>query len=681
MNAIPALLLVTVILSPGGPLPAAVRPAAQSVAPAERQAGTQPARPAPVTTDAKADAYYAFLQARQHEIDGDVEGAVKLYQEAARLDPSSGAILAELAALYARQNQMRQAVTTAEAALKVNKDTVEAHSVLGSIYASYAQAEGAGRTAAASAAEKDYAARAIAHLEIVLNARGATAGPDLLITLARLYLKMSAPDKAIPLLARFVQQEPDAIEGIALLAEAYTQAGRDEDATKLLERSAEQEPSFYPMLADMYERSGRWNDAADTYQKAVQRGTTSPEVRRRWAVALLNARRPGDAARARDLLQQIVGANPKDTRALYLLAQAQRDLNDYQAAEATARQLIAADPQGASGPYALAQVYEQQHEYRKVADTLQALVDRIGPQDAAAAGLDLTPVLLRLGFAYLDLNEPDRAIAALQRARQGAPDNPSVDVGLVQADIAAKRYSQAIDLAQKARGKHPDDLRLPRLEADALRQSGQLDRGVSILQQVQQAHPDDPGNYVALAELLMSGDRAPQAESVLREARSKFPDNVSVLFDLGAAYERQKRYDEAEEAFKQVLSRDPLHAQALNYLGYMLADRGLRLQESVDYVRRALAVEPNNPAYLDSLGWAYFKMNRFELAESNLRQAVADRPNDSAVQDHWGDLLQKLGRRDEAIAAWRRALAGDGQDINRAAIEAKIRASEKAGKK
>ena len=114
----------------------------------------------------------------------------------------------------------------------------------------------------------------------------------------------------------------------------------------------------------------------------------------------------------------------------------------------------------------------------------------------------------------------------------------------------------------------------------------------------------------------------------------------------------------------------------------MLADRGLRLQESVDYIRRALAIEPDNPAYLDSLGWAYFKMDRLDLAESNLRQAAADRPNDSAVQDHWGDLLFKRGRAAEAISAWRRALAGDGQDIDRAKVEAKIRtANEKVVKK
>lgn len=677
MTAIPALLFFILALPPGSNPVVGQGPNDSAAASAQQATGGQATQPVAVASSARAEAYALFLQARQHEMDDDVDGAIKLYQDAARLDPSSGTILSELAGVYARQNKLREAITTAEAALKVAPDTVEAHAILGSIYAMYAQDRSARPTDAANAAEKDYATRAIDHFEAVLNARGATVGPDLLVTLGRLYLKVSAPEKAISVLTRFIDQEPDAMDGIALLAEAYSQAGRTDDAITLLARTAEQQPDFYPVLANLYERTGRWNEAADALGKAVARGTASAELKRRYAAALLGARRSGDAGKARDVLRQILDQNPKDTRAMYLLAEAQRDLNDLQAAEATARQLMAADPGGASGPYALAQVYEQEHDYRKVADTLQPVVDRIGPQDAAAAGIDLTPLLLHLGFAYLDLNEPDRAIAALQRARQGGSDNPTLDVGLVQAEMMAKRYTQAADAARKAREQHPGDSRFPRLEADALRQGGQMDRGVAILQEVQQAHPGDVTNYVALAELLMNGDRTAQAEGVLQQARSKFPDELSVLFTLGAVYERQKRYDQAEGAFKQVLARDPLHAQALNYLGYMLADRGQRLPEAVEYIRRALTIDPDNPAYLDSLGWAYFKMNRLDLAEANLRQASSDRPNDSAVQDHWGDLLLKLGRRDEAVAAWRRALAGDGQDINRAAIEAKIRTSEK----
>ncbi len=125
-----------------------------------------------------------------------------------------------------------------------------------------------------------------------------------------------------------------------------------------------------------------------------------------------------------------------------------------------------------------------------------------------------------------------------------------------------------------------------------------------------------------------------------------------------------------------MLAKDPLDAPTLNYLGYMLADRGERLDESIALIKRALQVEPYSGAYLDSLGWAYFKQNRLDLAEPNLRKAAEQRVRDSAVQDHLGDLLFKLGRYGEAASAWQRALSGDGEQIDRSQIEKKIRSAK-----
>jgi tetratricopeptide (TPR) repeat protein len=121
-----------------------------------------------------------------------------------------------------------------------------------------------------------------------------------------------------------------------------------------------------------------------------------------------------------------------------------------------------------------------------------------------------------------------------------------------------------------------------------------------------------------------------------------------------------------------VLAKDPLHAPTLNYLGYMLADRGERIDEAVGYIKRALAADPYNAAYLDSLGWAYFRQNKLDLAEENLSKAAAQRGRDSAVQDHYGDLLFKLGRYQDAVSAWQRALDGDGEQIDRGAIDKKL---------
>ena len=651
-------------------------------APAQSGSAPQPpgapaARPpqAAGAADQKAEAYYQFLLGRYLEDGGNVEEAIKAYEAASRLDPDSADALAELSALYARQlNRNRDAIATAEKALKVDPDNVEAHRVLGALYAQLAQSGAEDRPAAGAG---DSARQAIEHLEAVQRARGSAIDPGSQLALAHLYVKTGAFDKAVPVLTRFRELEPDVSDAVTLLAQAYTGAGQLSEAAAMLKNVVADQPQFYPTLAEIYERQQRWGDAADAYQKAAGNSPRNYGLKMRWAYALLNADGPGQPERARDLLAEVVRDNPADGQALFLLAEAQRRTNDLDGAEATARRLIAVNPKGTSGPYVLAGVFEQRGQYQRVVDTLQPIVS-----SGAAEDSDLKSLLVRLASAYEELGQFDQAISTFERARQASPSDPALDAYLVQANLAAKRPAAAVELARRAHARHPGDLRLARLEAEALRQHGEIDAGVTVLQEAVRAHADDPVAYAALAELYTNAERYADAERTLEDAGTKFPKDLSIPFQRGAVFERQKRYADAEREFKSVLGRDPLHAPALNYLGYMLADRGVRLDESVGYIRRALDVDPNNPAYLDSLGWAYFKLDKLDLAEKNLRQAAEQRRRDSVVQDHFGDLLFKLGRYDQAITAWERALAGDRESIEAAVIDRKIKlAREKAGQR
>src|ERR671935_1547634 len=108
--------------------------------------------------------------------------------------------------------------------------------------------------------------------------------------------------------------------------------------------------------------------------------------------------------------------------------------------------------------------------------------------------------------------------------------------------------------------------------------------------------------------------------------------------------------------FKRVLSMEPQNSMALNYLGYMLADRGVRLEEALGYIKKAVQLDPANGAYLDSLGWAYFRLGNYDIAEEQLRKASERMGSDPTVQDHLGDLYQKTGRLKLAAAHWERAL-------------------------
>ena len=133
-------------------------------------------------------------------------------------------------------------------------------------------------------------------------------------------------------------------------------------------------------------------------------------------------------------------------------------------------------------------------------------------------------------------------------------------------------------------------------------------------------------------------------------------DRATLYFMRGAMHERMKNYDLAEAEFRKAMALDADNASLLNYFGYMLADRNVRLDEALKLITRALELDPGNGAFLDSLGWVYYRMDRLEEAETNLRRALEEVPRDATVRDHMGDVLARRGKLKEAIAEWQRAI-------------------------
>jgi tetratricopeptide (TPR) repeat protein len=123
-------------------------------------------------------------------------------------------------------------------------------------------------------------------------------------------------------------------------------------------------------------------------------------------------------------------------------------------------------------------------------------------------------------------------------------------------------------------------------------------------------------------------------------------------------YERMKNYDAAEAEFKKVLEANPENTSALNYLGYMLADRNERLDEAEKMIAKAVDREPTNGAFLDSLGWVYFRQNKLADAERNLQRAleIGKMATDPTVHDHLGDVYFHEGKIREAIVQWQNSL-------------------------
>jgi tetratricopeptide (TPR) repeat protein len=652
------------------PLAADARAAVQSAPKGQRPAATTTASPEKV-----ADAYAQFLLGHRFEENEDETSAIAAYKRAMELDPNAAEIPAQLAGLYLKQSKVQEAMAAAETALKIAPANREANRVLGTVYAALSEnGQPAARGRGADQADANLA-KAIRHFEMALDGAVAESDPNVRATLARLYVRSNAYDKAIPLLTDLVNQEPGWQDGPLMLVEAYAGAGRSRDAITWLEQRTPEDPRLLPALADFYERERRWPEAAAAYSQAIQRAPRNAiDLKIRYASALMNAGGRDSLGKARTALTEVAAVRTTDARVLYLLSQTQRRLGDVTEAEASARKVIAQNNKSPWGYYALAEALEARRQYQAVVDELAPVVAE--NRGKSAETFDVSILLPHLGVAYQEIGQHDKAIASFEDARKLAPGDPAIAGYLIEANLAAKKYGAAIDVAKAALAQHPNDLRLTRLEAQALRHDGKTDQGIALLEEAVKQHADEPLAYISLAQAYAEAERGAQAVKVLQDAQGKFPTDDSIAFELGTVFDKQKKFADAESAFRQVLSRDPENAIALNYLGYMLAERGERLDESVTYLKKALQVEPENPSYLDSLGWAYFKSDKLDLAESNLKRAADQLKTNSVIQEHYGQVLFKLGRYDEAIAAWTRALAGDGDSIDKADVDRKIKAAQ-----
>lgn len=654
-------------------LVAALGASAPLVAAGQTPGQATPQRPpAPAQAqDRTGEAYNQFLQAHLLAASGELDAAIAAYRRAMTLDPAAAAIPAALAELFLDENRNTDAQAAAEQALKIAADNKQANRVLGQVYA--ALASSAQDTRAGRTAQQENIGKAIGHFEKALESPVKQTDIDIRALLSRLYVAAESYDKAIPLLTDIVKEAPSWRDGPSLLMEAYSGAGRTSEAVTWLEETAPDNPQLYGTLAGFYARERRWADAVTAYEQALKASPRSFDIRVNLASMLMNTGNRSDVLRAREVLREATGIRGNDERALTLLSQAERRAGDAQAAEAAARRVVTQNPKNPRGYFVLAEALEEQRRF-------QPLVDALAPAVASFRGAGdgtfaLGMLLPHLGFAYQELGQYDKAIEVFEDARKLAPNDPSTTMYLIRAQMAGKNYTAAADIARAARAQHPDDMRLASLESLALRRAGKLDQSVAAMESYFQRKADDPDAYVAMARAYNEADRGAQAVKTLRDAQGRFPNETSITFELGAILDRQKKHAEAEAVFRQLISKEPQNAPALNYLGYMLAERGERLDESVDYLKRALAIDPENGSYLDSIGWAYFKDGKFDLALDHLSRAADQLTTNSVVQDHYADVLFRLGRYDDAIVAWNRALAGDGDSIDRGDIDKKIRSA------
>ena len=428
-----------------------------------------------------------------------------------------------------------------------------------------------------------------------------------------------------------------------LLARHLEAAGDQKGAQSALEKAVAADPrsaEVHAELASFFLRRDAAEDAERVAKEALQLDDDNSEAHR--VLGMLYAARSEDAGRgqaaqtaAAELVKQGIAhlervtENPAgltDLNLQYTLGRLYTRAGQVDKAIQALTRVVNENPLSVQGRLALAQAYVAARDMSRAIDALQEIVD------------DEPRVANMLGQFQEQAGRLKDAADSYTKALSVAPNSRELKVRRIAALLGAKDFQRAADFAAQAQMQHPDDLRFPQLRAHALQQSGDTLRAIGVLEPVARANPNDATTQLSLADLYTNAGRKPDAERTVR----------------------------------QLVAIAPGNADALNYLGYLLAESGRQLDEAIRLVRKALDLEPNNPNYLDSLGWAYYRRGDYDDAEKYITPAAQQMPRNATVQEHYGDVLAKRGKWQDAIAAWTRALQGDEGDVNKAAVEKKI---------
>ncbi|MBZ4414133.1 tetratricopeptide repeat protein [Myxococcus sp. MISCRS1] len=590
----PSRLLVAVLLvALSGPQALATAPASRR--PRVDREAMREAMDAAATDDgafSSSASYTQYLRARLLHHAGDHRGAVDALRLALATDDGHPLLLTRLAEEYARLGDLDKAERELRRAVERSSAYYPAHVLLGRVLM-----------------ESGRFTRARLHLRraVALKPRE----PEAYLVLAQLYLESGSPGEAVKVVESLSRALPGEASGYRRLGLALAERGDTARAERLLSEAATRDPGDVEVLgtlAKLYEETGRPGKAEETLAKALEREPDSQEV---LLAAGRSALKAGSPVRARAYFDRLLSLSGEPETAVR----------------------VAFSYLSEREPDAAVQVLE-----------------------TARSASDGEPRLAYyVGLVHERLRRFPEAAKAFASVPEGSDIYPDARVRLAKCLSLSGQHPRALALLRAALQDSPDDLEVRAQYARALERGGTPARAESVLKEGL-SRQQSAALYDALAATLQRQGRGAEALVLLREALARMPKDPALQYVMGAAFERQGDMAGAQARMRAVLEVEPDHAPALNFLGYLLAQSGRHLDEAERLVLRALELRPDNGAFLDSLGWVYFRRGDYPRAVEVLERASTLAPDEPVILEHLGDAYQRAARGPEAAGAWRRAL-------------------------
>ena len=438
------------------------------------------------------------------------------------------------------------------------------------------------------------------------------------VALGRIRLNQGQPVYALELAAQAQAQDPKALQPVLLALDVMNsatdgaQARAGSDAASAPDAAASQ-----PLAKGTASATALIAQAEVIVRKYLSQPDTEPVVRQAFASVLATQQRLTDAA---EQLRLAAKDRPKQAQLWLALGEIDLELHDPITADADLKQAL-------------------------------ALVTAQAAEDAAARAATAASAP---GAPVTDDDTPDAAPPS--DADSAANPVRLSHVELLLARAAEQRHDDAAAAKWLAQVDAKDaDLQVVSLRAGLLARQGKLAEALKLIRAANATTPAEQ-RYKLLTEvqLLLDEKKLSEAREVLAKANAESPDDVDLVYQEAMVDERLNRLDEMEKLLRRILVLQPDNSQALNALGYSLADRNLRLDEALTMVKQAHELSPADPFIVDSLGWVEYRMGHFDAAATLLAQAYSSR-KDTEIAAHLGEALWADGKRDEAARVLREA--------------------------
>jgi tetratricopeptide (TPR) repeat protein len=434
------------------------------------------------------------------------------------------------------------------------------------------------------------------------------AGAEPLMALARARAQEEDAAGAAEAMGLLVTGHPDAEELLLTAGERLAEVGGVSTAVQALRGAAQAHPdsaAAHLAYGHLLARLGQRQAAAGELRRALR-------LRPAWEAAVVELAQTQEAADGLTILRDYLADHPDAPLARLRYAQG----------------LLATDRPA-----------EAEEVYSRLAE----------------AQPDNAEVHMGLGLARLHQQAWPDAAAAFRRVLELDADNPAALFHLGRVAEEQGRHEEAAGYYSRVRsGRYLQQARLR--EAVAAVKTGKLQRALQLIRHMRSRLPSEPEYYRLEASILGEMGQLRAAEQVASQGLQRSPNHVELLYTRAVIREQRGDYAGMESDIRRIIKEHPDQARAYNFLGYSLADRGVRLQEALDLVRKAQELEPDQGYITDSLGWVYYRMGRLDKAEALLRRALELTPGDAEILSHLGEVLEAQGHPKQARAVWRQAL-------------------------